>query len=213
MTEIDKIKRAILSLNGKDKIYEGIKLSKNKQIFERGKPMPYLQLTAALFNAIGGHSILEVGCMRSLLKHPISQLHPECCNDGHSTYFWATTKACVTSIDISVKAVIAAKLSCWKFRNCRIVWDDALTYLKKHCGMVDLLYLDAWDVIPETAYAENHLLAYLAVKDKLDNTNIISIDDTDIGGGGKGRLLIPVLQSDGYQILVQGRQTIAIKDV
>ena len=52
----------------------------------------------------------------------------------------------------------------------------------------------------------------LEKSDLLVLTNIISIDDTDICNGGKGRLLIPVLRVEGYQILVQGRQTIALKE-
>jgi len=76
-----------------------------------------------------------------------------------------------------------------------------------------LLFLDAWDVVPNTSYAENHLLAYLTAKDKLNDRNIIAVDDTDIGNGGKGRLLLPVLKADGYDILVSGRQTIALKNI
>lgn len=75
-----------------------------------------------------------------------------------------------------------------------------------------MLFLDAWDVVPNSDYAENHLLAYLKAKPKLNKAHIIAIDDTDIGDGGKGRLLIPVLKAEGYQILVQGRQTIALKE-
>ena len=41
--------------------------------------------------------------------------------------------------------------------------------------------------------------------------DIVVIDDTDIGGGGKGKLLLPVLEADGYDILVSGRQSIALK--
>ena len=75
-----------------------------------------------------------------------------------------------------------------------------------------MLYLDAWDIESDIDYAENHLLAYLKAKPKLSKTHIIDIDDTDIGGGGKGRLLIPVLKAEGYQILVQGRQTISLME-
>jgi len=56
-------------------------------------------------------------------------------------------------------------------------------------------------------------LAYLTAKDKLNARNIIAVDDTDIGNGGKGRLLLPVLKEEGYNILVSGRQTIALQDV
>ncbi|MCK4297362.1 MAG: methyltransferase domain-containing protein [Candidatus Marinimicrobia bacterium] len=212
MTELKEIKKRIARLNFKEKTYENIELTYEQQTYERGKPIKYLEMTIELFDAIGGRSIVEIGCMRTLLTHPISEMHPECCNDGHSTYFWCTTGANVISVDIDRKAVSQARKSCKGFKNCKILRKDAIKFLEKFKGKIDLLFLDAWDVIPNTPYAENHLLAYLKVKDKLSRTNIISIDDTDVGGGGKGRLLIPVLKADGYQILVQGRQTITLKE-
>jgi hypothetical protein len=212
MTELKEIKERIARLNFKEKTYENIELTYEQQTYERGKPIKYLEMTIKLFNAIDGRSIVEIGCMRILLTHPISEMHPECCNDGHSTYFWCTTGANVISVDIDRTAVSQARKSCKGFKNCKILHKDGIKFLEKFKGKIDLLFLDAWDVIPNTPYAENHLLAYLKAKDKLSRTNIISIDDTDVGGGGKGRLLVPVLKADGYQILVQGRQTIAFKE-
>jgi len=114
-------------------------------------------------------------------------------------------------VDIDFKAVRIAKKSIREYRNGKVLWTDGHKFLKKFKSRIDLLFLDAWDVLPGTQYAENHLLAYLAAKDKLRDRNIIAIDDTDVGGGGKGRLLLPVLQAEGYDILVSGRQTIALK--
>ncbi len=149
--------------------------------------------------------------MRIPLLHDLAEIHPECCNDGHSTCFWCETGAQVYSVDIDKKAVGVARKSCKKYRNCKILRRDGIKFLKKFSGMIDLIYLDAWDVLPGTNYAENHLLAYLAAKPKLSKTHIISIDDTDVGRGGKGRLLLPVLKADGYTILISKRQSIAIK--
>ncbi len=212
MTELKEIKERIARLNFKEKTYENIELTYEQQTYERGKPIKYLEITIELFNAIGGKSIVEIGCMRTLLTHPISEMHPECCNDGHSTYFWCTTGANVISVDIDRRAVLQTRKSCKGFKNCKILCKDGIKFLEKFKGRIDLLYLDAWDISSNTPYAENHLLAYLKAKDKLNETNIISIDDTDICNGGKGRLLIPVLRVEGYQILVQGRQTIALKE-
>ena len=209
---IEGIKKKISVLNLNEKVYSNIDLTYEQQLYERGKPKKYLELTLELFKAIGGKTIVEIGCMRSPLVHSITQLNPPCCNEGHSTIFWCMSEADVVSVDISKKAVKLAKKSCKKYKNCKIKKSDGIKYLEKFNKSIDLLYLDAWDVEPGTDYAENHLLAYLKAKPKLNKTNIIAIDDTDIGGGGKGRLLTPVLKAEGYQILVQGRQTIAFME-
>ena len=211
MINLVEIQEKIAALNFDDRIYDGIDLTREQHTFERGKPKKYLELACDLFKLIEGKTIVEIGCMRIPLLHDLTEMRPECCNDGHSTCFWCSTGAQVYSIDIDKQAVAVAKESCKKYRNCKILRRDGLGFLKKYSGTIDLLYLDAWDVAPGTNYAENHLLAYLAAKPKLNEINIISIDDTDIGRGGKGRLLLPVLKADDYTILVTGRQTVAIK--
>ncbi len=210
MDHIQKIVENIKELNQGEKIFDHAILTLEEQT-ERGKPKKYLEAAIELFHAISGQTIIEIGCMRRPMTHPMSEMHPECCNDGHSTYFWCSTGKKVISVDIDFKAVRIAKKSIRNFKNGRVLWKDGLKFLKKFQGKIDLLFLDAWDVVPNCQYAENHLLAYLAAKDKLNDRNIIVIDDTDIGNGGKGRLLLPVLRAEGYEILVSGRQTIALK--
>jgi hypothetical protein len=210
MDEIQKIIEKIKTLDRGDKIFGHSALTLEEQD-ERGKPKKYLEAAIELFHALSGKTIVEIGCMRQPMTHPMSEMHRKCCNDGHSTYFWCTTGAPVFSVDIDFKAVRIARKSIREFKNGKVVWGDGLKFLKKFKGKIDLLFLDAWDVVPGCQYAENHLLAYLAAKDKLSGKNIIVIDDTDIGNGGKGRLLLPVLKAEGYDILVSGRQTIALK--
>ena len=210
MNDMQNIIDKIRNLNRGEKIFNHTALSFEEQM-ERGKPKAYLEAAIELFSALGGRTIVEIGCMRQPMNHPMSELHPKCCNDGHSTVFWCSTGAEVYSVDIDFKAVRIAKKSIREYRNGKVLWTDGLKFLKKFKSRIDLLFLDAWDVLPGTQYAENHLLAYLAAKDKLRDRNIIVIDDTDVGGGGKGRLLLPVLQAEGYDILVSGRQTIALK--
>jgi methyltransferase family protein len=213
MTEtIEKIKEKISAINIDEKVFKGIDLTYEQQLYERGKPKKYLELTVELFKAIHGTTIIEIGCMRTPLVHSITKLNPPCCNEGHSTIFWCMSGADVVSVDISKQAVKTAKKYCKKYKNCKIIRGDGIRFLEKYKKSIDLLYLDAWDIEPGIDYAENHLLAYLKAKPKLNKTNIIAIDDTDIGQGGKGRLLIPVLNAEGYQILVQGRQTIALME-
>lgn len=209
MEKVDLIIENIKTLHRGDKIFESADLTLEEQA-ERGKPKKYLEAAIDLFGAIDGKTIVEIGCMRQPMNHPVSEIR-KCCNDGHSTYFWCATGARVFSVDIDYKAVRIARKSIRPFKNGKVVWGDGLKFLKKFQSKIDLLFLDAWDVVPGCLYAENHLLAYLAAKDKLSETNLIVIDDTDIGAGGKGRLLLPVLQVEGYDILVRGRQTIALK--
>ena len=210
MDKMPELANRIRSLNHEDKIFKHADLSLEEQS-QRGKPKKYLEAAIELFHALDGKTIVEIGCMRQPMAHPMTEMHPKCCNDGHSTYFWCTTQAQVFSVDIDYKAVRIARKSVREFKNGKVIWGDGLKFLKKFKGKIDLLFLDAWDVIPGCQYAENHLLAYLAAKDKLSERNIIVIDDTDVGGGGKGRLLLPVLKAEGYDILVSGRQTIALK--
>ena len=209
MDEMQGLKEKIRTLNHTEKKFKHIDLTLAEQQ-ERGKPKKYLEAAIELFQAISGKTIVEIGCMRQPMTHAMSEIHP-CCNDGHSTYFWCATGAQVFSVDIDFKAVRTARKSVREFKNGKVLWKDGLRFLKKFKGKIDLLFLDAWDVLPGTQYAENHLLAYLAAKDKLSERNIIVIDDTDVGDGGKGRLLLPVLEAEGYEILVSGRQTIALK--
>jgi len=210
LSNLAKLKDDFAALSVDERVFAGVDLTVEQQTHERGKPKKYLELTMELFRAIGGETIVEVGCMRRALTHPIDELHPECCNDGHSTYVWAASGATVRSVDINRRAVNTARRSCAEFKNCKVVVGDGIRFLERFKGQIDLLYLDAWDVIPGTDYAENHVLAYLKAKPKLARTNVVSVDDTDIGGGGKGRLLVPVLEADGYGILVRGRQTVGI---
>lgn len=209
--KITEIRNRISQMDFNDKIYEGITLTYEQQTYERGKPKRYLELACELFKAINGKRIVEIGSMRQPLTHPISEINPHCCNDGHSTYFWCLTGAEVHTVDIDPQVKRIVKANCKKFKKLRAYSEDGVKFLKRFKKKIDMLFLDAWDVIPNTPYAENHVAAYRSAKDKLNIPNIVSIDDTDIGQGGKGRLLLPFLIADGYEILVQGRQTIAIK--
>ncbi len=75
------------------------------------------------------------------------------------------------------------------------------------------MFLDGWDV-GTTDFAEKHLEAYMAAKDKLADIHLISIDDTDFDTdmGGKDRLLTPYLLENGYIKVLWGRQTVFVKN-
>lgn len=197
-------------------IHKGINLSFDEQC-ARGKPKKYIEETLTILDKrLKGKSglIVEVGTARSLLTHDLDQLNPVCCNDGHSTYLWARTKHQVYTVDIDSQAIQNVKA---KLPNVNAYCQDGIAFLRDfeqlNASKIDLLFLDAWDVVEGCPYAEKSLESYLVVKDKLHAKSLILIDDTDVGQAGKGKLLIPELLRDGYQILRRGRQTLLSKVV
>ncbi len=205
-------KKQAAGLGGRAPMFEAVELPVETHMYLRAKPRPYLEASLALLRAFGGRVIVEIGCMRDPLEHPIEEIHPYCCNDGHSTYFWALSGAQVFSADVNPRAVRIARESCRDFPNVQIHLADGIDFLTDFDGSIDLLYLDAWDVEPGSDYAANHLAAFRAAQPHLSPIHVVTIDDTDLGGGGKGRLLVPELDLLGYEILVRGRQTIALKE-
>lgn len=74
MINIIKEKIAVLNLN--EKVYSGLDLTYEQQVYERGKPKKYLETTLELFKAIEGKTIVEIGSMRSSLTHPLTEMPP-----------------------------------------------------------------------------------------------------------------------------------------
>jgi hypothetical protein len=145
------------------------------------------------------------------MGHTIDKFNPQCCNDGHSTYFWKHfTTADIFTVDIepNCKCLIDGDV---RLNGVNAVTDDAIHYATTFDKKIDLLFLDAWDVVPSHPYAEKHLEIYNILKFKLSDTSLILIDDTDVGNGGKGRLVIPELLKDGFQCILKGRQSLFIK--
>jgi spermidine synthase len=95
-----------------------------------------------------------------------------------------------------------------RLKGVHAITQDAIAFLETFDKKIDLLFLDAWDVEEGTPYAEQHLRAYLTCKKNLSDRCLILIDDTDVGGRGKGRVVIPKLIEDGFKCLTEGRQSL-----
>jgi hypothetical protein len=173
---------------------------------ERGKPLPYLKVAAQLIREFNFKTIVEVGSMRHPLKHALDEFDPECCNEGHSTLYFAETGAEVFTTDVNPKCSEVLVSSTRTYRNLHVYTSDGIWFLKKFDRPIDLLYLDAWDVVPSLEYAEKHLEAYRAAIPHLARTCLVLIDDTDILNGGKGRQAIPQMIRDGFELVTWGRQ-------
>jgi hypothetical protein len=186
-------------------------LTFEEQTNVRGKPRPYLDVATALVRDCGLSTIVEIGGMRQPMMHALSEFDPVCCNDGHSTLFWADTGAEVFSIDIDPNSALIMSAYGARYPNLHVQTRDGIAFLNELDAEIDLLYLDAWDVIAGTGYAEKHLEAYFAARDNLAESALILIDDTDIMFGGKGRLAIPQMIADGFSVLTGGRQTMLVR--
>lgn len=195
-----------------DRIFDMVELSGYEQEHIRGKPIKYIKYTIDLFKKhTNANVILEVGSIRKVMEHPIEEFYPSCCNDGHSTYFWKKyTDAEIYTVDIDPRCKTIIENDD-RLEGVFSYTQDAVEFLSSFDKMVDLLFLDAWDVIADTPYAEEHLNAYNIIKPKLSEKCLILIDDTDIAKGGKGRLLVPKLIDDGFKMLISGRQTLFVR--
>jgi hypothetical protein len=218
--------------NFKAHIFPGIELSWDEQTYIRDKPKKYLLETIKLINKHDMKVIVEIGAARQKMEHNINALclkeqrdleeagYPipealktDChCNDGHGSYFWAFYTDCeIITCDIDETLVKLFKED-ERLKNIKFVLDDGINFLNNFSRKkkIDFLFLDAWDVVPNTEYAEKHLESYLSIRDNLSDKSLILIDDTDVGGeyGGKGKLLIPYLLQDGWKEIFTGRQSL-----
>lgn len=196
-------------------VFDRINLTFNEQTYIRGKPREYILHTCKLLTRYTKRNIIvEIGSIRNKMQHDIHTFNPVCCNDGHSTYFWNffTTIQKIITVDINPKSKKIINNDKSLGDNVEAITSDAIDFLRNYNGeKIDLLFLDAWDVEPGSPYEEKHLEAYLTIKDKLADTCLILIDDTDICDGGKGKMVIPELLKDGFIHILSGRQTLFLK--
>jgi hypothetical protein len=195
----------------KHTLFFGNSVSLDEQTHARGKPRPYILSAIDLLAKMHGRTIVEIGCMRQPINHSFDEFNPLCCNDGHSTAFWGWTGLAVHTIDINPEACKVAAETCRSYPNVHVYCGDGVQFLREFNGTIDLLYLDAWDTLEGIPYAEKHLEAYEAAREKLSPSSIVLIDDTDIAFGGKGRLAVSAIIRDGFDLLLTGRQTMLLR--
>jgi len=130
---------------------------------------------------------------------------------------WAKlNKAHLHSVDISDKSIRIAKQEVEKQNlssNVTLHLNDSVEFLNKFEEKVDFLYLDSYDYTKDKAQQllsqKHHLAEFIAIEDKLHKNTIILIDDCDLEGGGKGKLVIEymkekdwLIEMEAYQILL-----------
>lgn len=188
---------------------------------KRDYPASYIKRALEILQKRRGKVIVEIGSMRIPVNHPIEEDYHKCCCDGHSTMLFALTRNDVYSVDIDPNAVnntdaMLKKNGLRAFLLCA----DGIEFLRNFGERIDLLFMDAWDVDLSDS-CEKHLEAYRAARPNLHADSLILIDDTDVeltdkgilfgdGRAGKGKLVIPAAEADGWTVAFDGRQTLLI---
>lgn len=186
-------------------------------------PRPTILKTLDIFRERNLKSIVEIGCMRMRLNHPLEELNIICCNDGHSTIYWANETDDFVTVDTDSGAMLTSITEVKRHlgKDIRGIVMDGIEYLRdRRKEPIDLLFLDFVDAnYPESAQA--HLDAYIASKKNLHDKSLILVDDTDVelredgklhfsedGIGGKGKLLVPYALNEGWNLIFKGRQVL-----
>jgi hypothetical protein len=223
--KINEINKILLDFKIDKKYWKYDNLTGSDYDNFRSKPAPFIKKTIEIANILNLKTVVEIGstrlsssqkCIDYFDSNSIDAYKsPPCCCDGHATYFWTRAGFDVYTVDIDSNCINGVN---WSWENIgqnvpnnlhMFIPMDGLEFLEKFDKKIDLLYLDGWDKGTPN-YAENHLLAYLKAKDKLSDTHLVLIDDTDFDtdSGGKDKLLSPYLISQNYSLLFNGRQTL-----
>jgi hypothetical protein len=210
------------------KYWKTLSLTGHDHDFVRSKPAPYLKTAAKIAKILNMKTVVEIGATRFALSQKCLDYYnsenidpfisPPCCADGHGGIVWNIEGFDVYSCDIDPHTKTQA---IWSFGNIGKEFpnnlhlhipEDGIEFLKKFDKKIDVLFLDGWDTGTDQ-YREKHLECFEVVKEKLAETHLILIDDTDfdIDGVGKDAFLSPKLLELGYNLLFEGRQKLYIK--
>jgi hypothetical protein len=150
-------------------------------------------------------NIVETGCIRSI--NPNSKF-----GDGWSTINWEyyakNTNSRVFVVDISQDNIGNAKQIVPESEYVKYTVSDSIEYLKNFDKTIDVLYLDSYDYSgteENIARCHNHSLNEVkAAWDKLNPHCYILIDDVyNETFDGKGKLSIPYLMENGFELVYQ----------
>jgi predicted O-methyltransferase YrrM len=191
-------------------LYEKAKRPKPRIMRVRQLPLESLLRAAEYVDVLGGKRIVEIGGMAVEPDNPRFVMY------GGSTFIWAAHTCADEIYSIDVAPEVAARVAKYPelHPEVKAVVGDGLEVLATWGGgEIDLLYLDAWDVpknLHDLDYQEKHLSAFVMAVPHMAEKSCILIDDTDIREGGKGRLVVPEAERQGWRVLWKGRQTMLV---
>ncbi len=177
-----------------------------------GKRRDTLRATLALLDARGATTLVETGTARLGLAKTKG--------DGASTIvfgLWAQQhRAHLHSVDIDPTAIAEARAAVATQNLSDAVSfaaQDSVAFLSEFQTPVDFLYLDSYDYDPrdqavQKASQEHHLQEFLAIESRLHDNSIVLIDDCAQPGGGKGKLVIEHMLTQGWRVVMDRYQVL-----
>jgi hypothetical protein len=148
-------------------------------------------------------TIVETGCIRG--TSDTSKF-----GDGWSTLNWEyyakVTDSKVYVVDINEEHIKRSKEIVPESNFIKYTKDDSVNYLKNFDQKIDLLFIDSFDYCGDEENirkCHNHSLNEIkAAWDKLNDNCFILIDDVfNNQWDGKGKLSIPYLLSNGFELV------------
>ena len=179
-----------------------------------GKRRDALRETLRLLSERGAKNLVETGTARGGLGKSKG--------DGASTAvfgLWARDNgAHLHSVDIDPASIaesgkVVEELALGD--SVTLVTSDSIAFLEGYAEPVDFLYLDSYDYHKtdtniQVASQTHHLKEIEAILDKLHNDSIVLIDDCNQPNGGKGKLAIEFLVSNGWHVHMSEYQVLLL---
>jgi len=183
--------------------------------FDFGKRRDTLRSTLALLEERGARVLVETGVARQGLENTRG--------DGGSTIvfsLWASqNQAHLHAVDINSDntARAAQAIEEYKLQDYVSLYvSDSIEFLKSFEEQVDLLYLDSYDydkrnISIQQLSQQHHLYEFQAIESRLHENTVVLIDDCNLPGGGKGKLVIDYILSRGWKIYRYKYQAILVR--
>ncbi len=181
-----------------------------------GKRRDTLREVLRLLDERNATTLLETGVARMGLEKSKG--------DGASTIvfgLWSKQNdAHLYSVDIDPEATKRAGVAVDAMGlgdSVTLVTSDSVAYLDDFTDTVDFLYLDSYDyhktdTAIQTASQDHHLKEIKAIEGCLHDDTVILIDDCDMPNGGKGKLVIERLTTQGWKVHMSEYQVILVRD-
>lgn len=188
-----------------------------KYRFQIGEGIRYFSTKVALnlLHQRGGRNIVETGTTRALDDFGGAGMATITFGDYAKVYgkkLW--------TVDILPEAIELARGLTREFEDVTTyVVSDSIIFLKNFPEKIDLLYLDSMDCpiddapdSPKLRASQAHQADELrAAWDKLHDNSIILLDDNNFENGGKCTLSIEILKKEGWECLINDKQSLWIK--
>ena len=180
-----------------------------------GKRQKTFRRALELLDERSSTCLIETGVARYGLRNSKS--------DGASTAvfgLWAkTNNASLYSVDISPESINGAREAVEELgllEHVKLVTGDSVQFLENFTDHVDFLYLDSYDYdkhdeSTQIASQDHHLKEFKAIEDQLGSDSVVLIDDCDLPGGGKGKMVIEYMTRNGWQVDTGAYQVLLTK--